>query len=49
MADEVVEKTLNNAPVTQEQLEEARKDLPGNQKIVEVNPGQYRKLERMQE
>lgn len=42
-------KTLNGVPVTQAQLEEARKELPGNQRIIEVAPGTYRKLERMRE
>lgn len=41
--------TLNKEPVTPEQLEEAQKNLPKNERIVEVTPGDYRKLQRMQE
>ena len=41
--------TLNGAPVTSEQLQEEKAKLPGNQRIVEVKPGEHRKLTRMQE
>lgn len=41
--------TLNKQPVTPDQLEEAQKNLPKNERIVEVTPGDFRKLQRMQE
>ncbi len=39
---------LNGSPVTQDQLREEKSDLPGSQRIVEVKPGEFRKLNRMQ-
>ena len=41
--------TLNKQPVSQEQLEEAQKNLPKNERIVEVEgkPGDFRKIHRM--
>ena len=41
--------TLNGAPVTPDQLQEEKEKLPGNQRIVEVKPGEHRKLTRLQE
>lgn len=41
--------TLNKQPVSPEQLDEERKNLPKNERIVEVTPGDFRKLQRMQE
>ncbi len=38
---------LNGQPVTQEQLEETRKNLPGNQKLFEVAPGENKVLTRI--
>lgn len=40
--------TLNGNPVTPEQLHEEKEKLPGNQRIVEINPGEHRKLTRLQ-
>lgn len=41
--------TLNDVPVTPEQLKEEKNNLPGNQRIVEVDPGKFRKLERLRD
>lgn len=41
--------TLNGQPVTPEQLQEAKEKLQKNERIVEVKPGDNRKLKRMQE
>ena len=41
--------TLNGSPVTQEQLQEEKSKLSNNERIVEVKPGDNRKLHRMQE
>lgn len=49
MENETTETTLNKQPVTQDQLEEAQKALSKNERIVEVTPGDFRKLQRLQE
>ena len=49
MSEENKAPTLNGVPVTPEQLQEEKEKLPGNQRIVEVTPGENRKLTRMQE
>ena len=41
--------TLNGQPVTPEQLQEAKENLQKNERIVEVKPGDNRKLKRLQE
>ena len=41
--------TLNGAPVSQTQLEETKKTLPGNQRIQEIKPGEHRVLTRMRD
>ena len=41
--------TLNGQPVTPEQLQEAKEKLQKNERIVEVKPGDNRKLKRLQE
>jgi hypothetical protein len=49
MSEENKAPTLNGVPVTPEQLQEEKEKLPGNQRIVEVTPGENRKIHRMQE
>lgn len=39
--------TLDNKAATMEQIEEAKKNLEGNQRIVETKPGEFHKLSRM--
>lgn len=41
------EVTLNDNPITKEQLEETKNNLPNNERIVEVEDGKFRKLTRM--
>jgi hypothetical protein len=41
--------TLNGAPTSQSALEETKKNLPGNQRIQEVKPGEHRVLTRMRD
>lgn len=41
--------TLNGAPVTPEQLQEEKEKLPGNEKIIEKSPNEFRRLQRFQE
>jgi len=40
--------TLNGQPITPEQLQEAKEKLQKNERIVEIKPGDNRKLKRMQ-
>jgi hypothetical protein len=44
-----VQITLNNQPVSPEQLQEEWGNLKRNERIVEKNPGEFRKIHRMQE
>lgn len=39
--------TLDNAQATRETIDEKRKDLAGNQRIIETKPGEFHTLERM--
>lgn len=40
--------TLNDKPVTTEQLQEEKEALKNNERIVEKSPNEYRKIHRMQ-
>lgn len=40
--------TLNGTPITPDKLQEEKEKLPGSERIVEKNPGEFRKLHRMQ-
>jgi hypothetical protein len=44
-----VQITLYNQPVSPEQLQEEWGNLKRNERIVEKNPGEFRKIHRMQE
>lgn len=41
--------TLDGASTTREALEEKKKDLAGNQRIIETKPGEHHTLTRMTE
>jgi hypothetical protein len=44
-----VQPTLDGQAVTQAQLAEAKKSLPGNQRIQEIKPGENRTLTRFRD
>lgn len=46
---ETKQSTLNGVPISTSQLEETKQTLKGNERIVEVKSGDFRKLHRMQE
>ncbi len=39
--------TLNDQEMSEEQFREVREDLKSSERLTEVNPGEFRKLERM--
>lgn len=41
--------TLDNKPATLEQIDEAKKECTAGQRIIETKPGEFHKLERMQD
>ena len=45
MDDEKV--TVNDQEVTQEKFQEIKEDLKNSERLTEVKPGEFRKLERM--
>lgn len=45
--EKINEITINDEVVTKEKLQEVKEDLPNNERLTEVNPGEFRKLTRM--
>jgi len=45
MSDEI---TLDGQPVTPEKLQEAKNNCPKGQRIIEVSPGEFKTLTKME-
>ncbi len=49
MSDDTQKVTINDEEVSKEQLQEVKKNLKKDERLTEVNPGEYRKLKRLKE
>ena len=48
MTDQDEKITVNDKEVTQQQFQEIKENLKNSERLTEVSPKEYRKLERMQ-